>query len=145
MSFGIHVNILRCASDATNSRYDKASEFMRRCATGKDVFCLVWVTLMSYLRMATHASIFATPRTALEAAANVQALLNLPHCRAQGDDDGFWAIYREVMGVVPARGNLAPDAHLAAVLRQHGVARLYKDDRDFRKIDFLQVVDPLAD
>jgi len=36
-----------------------------------------------------------------------------------------------------------PDAHLAAVLRQHGVAKIFTHDRDFRRFDFLQVIDPL--
>jgi len=44
----------------------------------------------------------------------------------------------------PVRGNLVPDAHLAAVLRQHGVVTLYTHDRDFRKFDFLRAIDPLV-
>lgn len=39
--------------------------------------------------------------------------------------------------------NLDPDAHLAAVLRGHGVATLYMHDRDFRRFDFLTVHGPL--
>jgi hypothetical protein len=42
------------------------------------------------------------------------------------------------------RGNLVPDAHLAALLRQHGISRLYTHDRDFRKFDFLEVIDPIT-
>lgn len=71
-------------------------------------------------------------------------MLALPHCRALGEDEGFWAVYRSVTSGVPARGNLVPDAHLAAVLQQHGIVKLYTHDRDFRKFDFLQVIDPLA-
>ena len=44
----------------------------------------------------------------------------------------------------PTRGNLVPDAHLAALLRHHGVRTLYTHDRDFRKVPFLVVRDPLA-
>jgi len=40
--------------------------------------------------------------------------------------------------------NLVPDAHLAALLRHHGVKRLYTHDRDFLKFPFLDVRDPLA-
>ena len=43
-----------------------------------------------------------------------------------------------------ARGNLVPDAHLAAPLRSHGVRTVYTHDRDFLKFPFLQVVDPLT-
>jgi predicted nucleic acid-binding protein len=42
------------------------------------------------------------------------------------------------------RGNLVPDAHLAALLRQHGVSTLFTRDADFRKFGFLQVKDPFA-
>ena len=44
---------------------------------------------------------------------------------------------------MPTRGNLVPDAHLSAVLGQHGIVMLYTDDHDFRKFDFLNVGDPL--
>jgi hypothetical protein len=45
---------------------------------------------------------------------------------------------------VSTRGNLVPDAHLAALLSQHGVVTLYTRDRDFRKFSFLDVRDPVA-
>lgn len=144
MSFGIDVNILLYASDEGSPLHSKASAFVHECASGKEVFCIAWVTAMSYLRMATHNAIFTRPLSAAEATANIDALLALPHCRPLGEDEGFWAAYREVTSGVPARGNLVPDAHLAAVLRQHGIVKLYTHDRDFRKFDFLQVIDPLA-
>ena len=144
MSFGIDVNILLYASDRASPLHERASAFLQRCAAGTEVFCIAWVTAMSYLRMSTHASIFAQPLSPQEAAGNVEALLGLPHCRALGEEEGFWASYRQVTHDVPARGNLVPDAHLAAVLRQHGVVKLYTHDRDFRKFDFLEAVDPLV-
>ena len=61
MSFGIDVNILLYASDSSSPLHDRAAEFLQRCATGREVFCVAWVTLMSYLRMATHPAIFARP------------------------------------------------------------------------------------
>jgi len=39
---------------------------------------------------------------------------------------------------------LVPDAHLAALLKQHGVRVLYTRDADFRKFPFLDVRDPFA-
>jgi len=143
VSFGIDVNILLYASDRSAALHEKASSFLQQCAAGREVFCIAWVTAMSYLRMATHSAIFAQPLSAEEAAGNMHSLLSLPHCRALGEDDGFWSVYREVTSAVPARGNLVPDAHLAAVLRQHGVAKIFTHDRDFRRFDFLQVIDPL--
>jgi predicted nucleic acid-binding protein len=61
-----------------------------------------------------------------------------------GEQEGFWRVYSEVTSEVPTRGNLVPDAHLAALLRQNGIRTLYTHDRDFRKFDFLEVKDPLV-
>jgi predicted nucleic acid-binding protein len=44
---------------------------------------------------------------------------------------------------VPARGNLVPDAHIAAILKLHGIRTLYSRDRDFARFAFLRVIDPL--
>jgi hypothetical protein len=40
--------------------------------------------------------------------------------------------YRHVAGEIPVRGNLVPDAHVAAILFQHGVRMIYSNDRDFQ-------------
>jgi toxin-antitoxin system PIN domain toxin len=113
-------------------------------ATGGELFCLAWPTVMSYLRMATHPSIFSSPLTPRDALRNVDALVALPHVRLLAEDSGFLEVYRDVTNAFPVRGNLVPDAHLAALLKQHGVRRLYTRDGDFRKFPFLQVLDPFA-
>jgi uncharacterized protein len=143
MSFGIDVNILLYASDAASPRHPRATAFLTHCATAGEVFCVAWLTLMSYLRMATHPAIFDRPLGQGEAEGNVTALIALPHVRVIGEQDGFWSLYQEVTGVVPTRGNLVPDAHLATILRQHGIRTLYTNDRDFRKFTFLDARDPL--
>jgi uncharacterized protein len=144
MSFGIDVNILLYASDESSPFHDKAASFLNQCAAGREVFCLAWLTVMSYLRMATHPTLFGRPLSHDEAALNIEALMALPHCRVIGEEDGFWSAYRGVTGDVPTRGNLVPDAHLATVLAQHGVVTLHTHDRDFRKFSFLDTRDPLA-
>jgi len=144
MSFGIDVNILLYASDQSSPLHAKAAKFLRQCVESREVFCLAWLTLMSYLRMTTHPSIFNNPLTHHEALGNLDALLALPHCRVIGEEENFWSTYQDITAEVPTRGNLVPDAHLAAVLSGHGVTTLYTHDRDFRKFDFLKVNDPLV-
>ena len=144
MSFGIDVNILLYASDGSSPLHEKASDFLEECARGREVFCLAWVTIMSYLRMATHPAIFEHPLTHNEAVTNIEALLNLPHCRIIGEDEGFWETYRSVTADVPTRGNLVPDAHLASILTDHGIRTVCTRDRDFRKFTFLDVRDPFS-
>lgn len=144
MSYCIDVNLLLYASDANCLQHERAARFLATCVEREEAFCLAWLTLMSYLRMATHPRIFAAPLSPAQAVQNVRALIDLPQVRVLSEGDGFWKAYREISADVPTRGNLVPDVHLAAVLRTHGIRVLYTHDRDFRKIPFIEARDPLA-
>lgn len=142
MSYSVDVNILLYASDTSSPKHAAAIRFLQERAADPELFCLAWPTLISYLRISTHPRIFARPLSPGEALSNVESLLNLPRVRTISEDEGFLDVYREVAGSFPVRGNLVPDAHLAALLRQHGVQRLYTADADFRKFDFLDLKNP---
>ena len=145
MSYSLDVNVLLYASDRSSECYTRASRFLESCATGPETLYLTWLTLMSYLRIVTHPRILSEPLSADEALRNISALLALPHVRAVSELDGFLDAYKHVAGDMPLRGNLVPDAHLAAILLQHGVRTLYSNDRDFRKFDSLDVRDPFSE
>ena len=144
MSYSIDVNVLLYASDRSSDRHVHARRFVASCAAGPEVLCLTWPTLMSYLRIATHPRIFSAPLTPDEALGNILALIELPHVRAVSELDGFLDAYKHVTGEMPVRGNLVPDAHVAAILFQHGVRMLYTNDRDFRTFQSLEVRDPFS-
>jgi toxin-antitoxin system PIN domain toxin len=138
------VNVLLYASDAGSPRGQRAVAFLAERASGPEVFCLAWPTLVSYLRIVTHPAILANPLSPERAMDNVDALVRLSHVRLLAEEDGFWDVYREVATAAPARGNLVPDVHLAALLRQHGIRTLYTNDADFRRFAFLDVRNPFA-
>ncbi len=144
MSFALDANVLVYASDAASPYHPRARGFLEECVAGREVVCLAWTSAMAYLRIATHPAIFQSPLSPTEAAANLDAFLRVPHVRMLAEDEGFWEVYREVTRAVTVRGNLVPDAHLAALLRQHGVRRLFTNDSDFRKFEFLDVRNPFA-
>ncbi|MBI2902162.1 MAG: PIN domain-containing protein [Candidatus Methylomirabilis oxyfera] len=142
MSYSVDVNVLLYASDTSSPKHAEAIRFLKQRASDPDLFCIAWSTLIAYLRIATHPRIFARPLSPDDALGNVESLLSLPHVRMLSEGEGFLESYRGVTAHFPVRGNLVPDAHLAALLRQHGVGKLYTVDRDFRKFDFLDVADP---
>ena len=144
MSYSLHVNILLYSSDTSSPFHAQAQSSLQSCMNRRDLFYLIWPTIMGYLRIVTHPSIFDEPLTPEEAMANVETLLNLPHCRCLAEEEGFWATWSTVVSETVVRGNLVPDAHLAALLRFHGVRRLYTNDRDFRRFEFLDVQSPLT-
>lgn len=143
MSYSVDANVLIYASDRGSPWHAQASDFLAGCVVRPELFCLAWPTIMAYLRITTHPSVFASPLTAGEAEANVESLLSLPRVRVLGEGDGFWPSYRALTDT-PIRGNLVPDAHLAALLLEHGVHVLYSRDRDFLKFPTLRVEDPFA-
>jgi toxin-antitoxin system PIN domain toxin len=144
LSYSLDANVLLHASDRSSGHHERARRFVETCAAGPEILCLTWPTLMAYLRIATHPRIFAAPLSPDEALGNVAALAGLAHVRAVSEQQGFLDAYKRVAGETPVRGNLVPDAHVAAILFQHGVRMLYTHDRDFRRFDSLKVRDPFA-
>lgn len=144
MSYSIDANILLYASDHSSAHGARAREFLAARADDGDLLCLTWPTLMAYLRIATHPSIFANPLAPSDAWKNILALLDLPRCRVITEEATFARDYANITQGMVARGNLVPGAHVATILRQHGVNRIYTADTDFLKFRFLEVINPLA-
>lgn len=143
MSFAVDVNLLLYASDRTSPHFEASQEFLRQRLMGSEIFYLAWPTAMAYLRMSTHSRIFSNPLTPDEALKNMRQLVAHPRVRTLSERADFLATYAEVTSALPVRGNLVPDAHLATLLRQHGVTTIYTNDADFKKFDFLQTINPL--
>mgnify|MGYP001565967982 CR=1 FL=1 len=144
MSFSIDVNVLIEAVDADGPRFARAQAFLAEVARGTAPVSLAWPTLMSFVRMVTHRGILKNPLSHTHACENVSALLALAHVRTIEETEGFWDTYREVTRDLDMHGKHVPDARLAALLKVHGIRRLYTRDADFRRYRFLDVVDPLV-
>ncbi len=144
MTYSLDANVLLYASDRSSPRHDSAIAFLRQCADRPQLLCLTWPTVMAYLRIATHPGIFSSPLPSAEAQSGIDALLALPHVRVLSEQEGFFEIYKGVCAGAGVRGNLVPDAHVAAILLQNGVRVIYSSDRDFRRFEQLEVRDPFA-
>lgn len=144
MSYSLDANVLLYASDEASPLHAEARRFLDRCATGTEMLCLCWPVLMAYVRIATHPAVFTAPLSAAVAMSNVDSLLRLPQVRAIAEGSRFWECYGRLAAGVPIRGNLVPDAHVAAILIEHGVSVIFTRDRDFRKFDGITPRDPFA-
>lgn len=144
MSTALDANLLLYASDRASPFRDRANELLAELAAGPAIVYLFWPTVMAYLRLSTHPSVFARPLSPQEASTNIERLLRLPHVQSPGEQDGFWDVYRGAAGDVDARGNLVPDAHLAALMIQNGVRTIWTHDRDYRKFTGIEARDPFA-
>ena len=143
MSKTVDANILVYASNTADPLHEQAAELVQRLATGPEIVYLFWPTILGYLRIVTHPAILARPLGPRDAMRNVEALLDRPHVRSPGEDDGFWPLFRAAAGDHP-RGNEVPDAHVAALMRQHGVRLIYTRDRGFRRFQGIDARDPFV-
>lgn len=142
MSKALDANVLLYASDADSPLHAPALHVLEGLAEGPELVYLFWPVAMAYLRIATHPSIFRAPLSRAQAEANLGQLIERPHVRSPGERDGFWTAYRSAAQPAAARGNLVPDAHLVALMHQHGLSTILSRDRDFRRFDGIRVVDP---
>ena len=143
MSVTVDTNILLYASNADDELHERARELVEELAGGADLLYVFWPTIMGFLRIATHPSVFPRPASPEQAMAAITALLERPTVRTEVEDAGFWETYRSTAGD-DTRGNHVPDAHLAALMRRHGVTVIYTRDRDFRRYDGIEARDPFA-
>jgi toxin-antitoxin system PIN domain toxin len=144
LSFALDANILLFASDDDSPLCARAKEVLRGAAQESEIVYIFWPTIMAYLRIATHPSVFRRPLSTAKALGNVEALISRPHIRTPGEQDRFWARFRDVADDVAPQGNLVTDAHLAALMLENGVRTIWTHDRDFRLFPQLETRDPFA-
>jgi toxin-antitoxin system PIN domain toxin len=132
LSATVDTNVLLYAVNADEECHGRARELLQRLAGGPDLLYLFWPTIMGFLRIATHPAIFPDPLSPKQAMAVLAPLVARANVLTPGEGADFWSVYEATAGE-DTRGNHVPDAHLAALMRQHGVKVIYTRDRDFRR------------
>lgn len=143
--FVVDTNVLLYAAnrDAPEHRlYREKLEAWRQQAAP---WYLTWSVIYEFLRVVTHRRVLRSPWTAQGAWTFLAALLASPSLQVLTETDRHEAVLAEVLDELPGlRGNLLHDAHVATVMREHGIQRIVTLDGDFRRFPFLDVIDPLA-
>lgn len=140
----VDANVLVHASDTGSPRHARARQLLEDVATRTELTTLFWPVLLGYVRIVTNPRVLRRPLSSQVAMSNIENLVDRPHVRVAGEGDDFWAVFRETADPVQPTGNLVPDAHLAALMRQYGVRDIWTNDRDFRKFDNIVTHDPFA-
>jgi hypothetical protein len=100
------------------------------------------LVLSGVVRIATHRRIFDPPSTTDEALEFCDQLRSQPNAVAVSPGPRHWAIFERLCRESGARGNLVPDAYLAALAIETGSA-LITTDGDFSRFKGLAVRHPL--
>lgn len=136
----LDVNVLVGAFSEETPHYARLRAFLERILNEDEVVALPWHTMIGFLRITTNRSFkpYIEPHDAVGV---IDSWLALPHVRIVHPGDRHWAILRELIEVVPASGQLIPDAHLAALAIENG-AELCSADTDFSRFPRLKWTDP---
>ncbi len=144
MTYTLDVNPLIYAVDEQSPYFDAARALLRQAFEGDEIVYVFWPVALAFLRLSTNPGVLRSPLPGETAMRAVARLISLPHVRIGGERDGFWEALVEATRGIGVRGKLFPDAHLVALMRQHGVSTIYTHDRDFRKFEGIRVIDPFV-
>ncbi|HEX9885277.1 MAG TPA: TA system VapC family ribonuclease toxin [Longimicrobiales bacterium] len=137
----LDTNILIYAHREEFPEHPRALAWLRRLASRDVPWALPVFTLGEFIRVVTHPRIFDPPTPLEDALAALDALAASPGVRILSPDRRFPRLLAEAVRVGRATGNLAFDAQIAAVCREHGVAQILTRDRDFSRFPWIQIID----
>jgi toxin-antitoxin system PIN domain toxin len=95
-----------------------------------------------FLRVVTHPRVYNPPTELDAAVTDLESLFDAPSLMLIGEGPGHAAHLTRVVRQGHAAGNLAYDAHIAALVVEHGVRELWTTDRDFRRFPGIGVRNP---
>lgn len=139
----VDANVLLYAYQPRALHHDRCRVWIEEAFSGDEPVCIAWVTVLAFLRIATHPRIFETPLTTGEAVAVVSSWLGRDAVAVLEAGERCWEILRTLVVDAQASGPLVMDAFLAALALENG-ATLVTTDRDFARFPKLRRVDPTA-
>lgn len=139
----LDVNVLVYAHRNDMDQHEGYADWITRVGEGAEPFALGAGPVAGFLRVVTNPRVFTDPTMTETALAFVEGLRESPMCRWVEPGDRWWSIFAGLCHSGGARGNLVPDAQLAAVAIEHG-CRLATADRGFARFPGLQWFHPLA-
>jgi predicted nucleic acid-binding protein len=92
----------------------------------------------------THPRVFDPPTDLDTALEDLDSLLSSPSLTLLGEGPNHRAHLRRMVDGGRAAGNLAHDAHIAALALEHGVSELLTLDRDFARFQGLRTRNPFT-
>lgn len=137
----VDANVLLYAVDATSAQHETARAWLERELNGVRRVGLPWQSLGAFLRIATHPRASADPLSAEQAWSFVEDWIGAPAAWVPTPGPRHAELLGELMRRHAIRGNLVPDAQLAALAIEHGVP-VVSADGDFARFSELRWENP---
>lgn len=139
----LDANLLLYAVQQGAKQHEATSTWLTEQLNGSRRVGLPWQSLGAFLRIATHPRAFQRPLSPVSAWERVTDWLAAPVAWIPQPGPEHGRILGELLSDHDVRGNLVPDAMLAALAIEHGVA-LCSADTDFARFRGLRWENPLG-
>lgn len=137
------VNVLVYAHRQDADAHDRYRDWLQDIVNGESAFALSDIVLSGFLRIVTHPKVFRSPSALDDAMQFVNQLRESPIAVSLQPGENHWSIFQRLASHAGARGNLIPDAYLAALAIEHGCEWI-TTDRDFSRFEGLMWRHPLS-
>jgi toxin-antitoxin system PIN domain toxin len=138
----LDANLLLYAVHKGTPQHKRAADWLTVQLNGSTRVGLPWQSLVAFLRISTHPRAFRQPLAPATAWERVTDWLASPVAWIPQPGPEHARILGHLIKTYEASGNLLPDAQLAALALEHGVA-LCSTDTDFARFRELRWIDPL--
>ena len=139
----LDVNVLIYAHRAEMKEHAEYRRWLENLLNGDSAFGMAREVLSGFMRITTHPRIFDPP-TPLDGAIDfVNTIREAPTCVPIAPGPRHWEIFTELCRSAGAKGNLIPDAYLAALAIESG-SEWVTTDRDFSRFPGLSWIHPLT-
>ncbi|HBY59570.1 MAG TPA: VapC toxin family PIN domain ribonuclease [Solibacterales bacterium] len=139
----VDANILVYSTDRRSEHYERARNWLDCQLSGDTRVGLPWESLLAYMRLVTNPRVFERPQTPSAAWRQVEEWLSCECVWVPLPGAGHRSILAGLVAHLGGGSKLIPDAHLAAMAIEHGLA-VCSSDGDFARFPGVRWVNPLA-
>ena len=137
------INLLVHAHNSQSRRHSAARSWWEGLMNGSESVGLCWITILGFVRIATHSRILENPLDAAGACRRARSWLAQPQTLLIDPGERHADILFGLLDSLGTAGNLTTDAHLAALAIEHQ-AVLHSSDADMSRFPGLKWFNPLA-
>jgi len=137
------VNVLVYAYREDAPKHPRYRSWLEGVLGGSEAYGLADLVLAGFLRVVTHPRVFSPPSPIAHALEFAEALRSHGNCVHLDPGRRHWEIFTRLCRDARAKGNLVPDAYLAALAIESG-SEWMTTDHDYSRFPGLRWRDPGA-